>query len=159
MFAKLKKLFSKNTDNPYPCPFTEKIALYSKELDWGITINSEHNISMVFDMGEGRSQRVFMFLAGEVGGAPIVEITSPAADIKELGDKLDQDLMNELLKLNSKALNYGWTIETIDAESEYLCATSDQLLNSMDIGELQVAVYAVAGAADEMETRFGLDNF
>ena len=159
MLTKLKKLFSKQSYNPHPCPFTEKIALYCKELDWGITIDSERSISMVFDMGEGRSQRVFMFLAGEVAGAPVVEITSPAAEVKDLGDKLDQDLMNELLHLNSKALNYGWTIETINADSDYLCATSDQLLDSMDIGELEVAVYAVAGAADEMESRFGLDNF
>jgi len=84
---------------------------------------------------------------------------SPAAKLEDISDKLDQDLMNELLRLNAQATNYGWAIETIDDDGDYLIAASDQMLSTMDLGELRSAVYAVAFAADEMEEKFGLDRF
>lgn len=158
MLAKLKKWFSAEDENPYPNPFTNKILEYSKELGWNISINSDTNVSLGFELGEGRSQLVILFLAGEIAEQPIIQISSPAANLKDIEDKLDQDFMNELLRLNANTPNYGWALESID-EGEYLIASSDQMLNTMDLGELRAAVYAVTSAADEMEARFGLDNY
>ena len=159
MLKKLKQWLSPESENPYPSDFTNKILSQSKELGWQISINSETSASINFDMGEDRSQLVFMFLMGEIANQPIVQISSPAAKLEDISDKMDQDFMNELLRLNSQAINFGWSIETIEGEGDYLLAASDQLLNTMDVGELRMATYAVASAADEMENKFGLDRF
>jgi len=159
MLNKLKKWLSNDSENPFPCDFTNKVLEYSNELGWQISINSEISTSISFDMGEGRSQLVLIFLSGEIAEQPIIQVSSPAAKLEDISDKMDQDFMNELLRLNSQTVNYGWAVETIEDDGDYLIAASDQMLNTMDVGELRSAVYAVAHAADEMEEKFGLDRF
>lgn len=159
MLGKLKKWLSPESENPFPNDFTNKILKYSKELEWGISINSETNVALSFDMGEDRSQLVMIFLAGEIAGQQVIQVSSPAANLADIADKVDQDFLNELLVLNSQASNFGWAIEEIEDDGDYLVATSDQLLNTMDVGELRAAVGAVACSADEMEAKFGLDKF
>ena len=159
MLNKLKKWLSSGAENPFPSDFTNKILEYGNELGWQLSVNSETSISISFDMGEGRSQLVLIFLTGEIAEQPIVQISSPAANLEDIGDKMDQEFMNDLLRLNAQAANYGWAIETIEGEGDYLIAASDQILSTIDVGELRSSVYAVAFAADQMEETFGLDRF
>jgi len=159
MLKKLKKWLSDDSENPFPNDFTNKILEHSKELGWQLSINSETSIAISFDMGEGRSQLVLIFLTGEIAEQKIIQVSSPAAKLEDISDKMDQDFMNELLRLNAQAMNYGWSIETIEDDGDYLIAASDQILSTIDVGELRAAVYAVAYAADTMEDKFGLDRF
>jgi len=159
MLKKLKKWLSSEEENPFPNDFTNKMLKYAKELDWQLSINSETSISISFDMGEGRSQLVLIFLTGEIADQKIIQVSSPAAKLEDIGDKMDQEFMNELLRLNAASVNYGWAIETIEGEGDYLIAASDQILSTIDVGELRAAVYFVAFAADQMEEKFGLDRF
>ena len=159
MLGKLKKWLSAESENPFPNDFTNKILGYSKELGWNVAINSETQIVLSFDMGEGRDQIVMIFLAGEIAGQQVIQISSPAAKLEDIEDKLNQDFYNELLQLNAQASNYGWAIETIEGEGDYLIASSDQLLSTFDVGELRSSVAAVAYSADTMEAKFGLDKF
>jgi len=158
--SKLIKFFTSEDDNEFSCPFTDKVVKYGKELEWNsIEAHSETHITAGFSLEEDRTQVVHIFHTGEIAEQPLIQISSPVASLKEIGDKMDKDFMNELLTLNAGAPNYKWAIETIGEDEDYLIASSDQLLNTMDLGEFATAVYAVASAADKMESRFGLDNY
>ena len=159
MLKVIKKWLSGEDENQFPSPFTNKILQYCNALDWNVSIHSEMHITVGFSFDDDRTQLVHISHTGQIAEQEILQISSAVAKLDDIEDQLDQDFFNELLKLNALAPNYSWAIETIDEEVEYLVASSDQVLDTLDVNELAVAVYIVASAADEMESRFGLDNY
>lgn len=144
-------------ENPYPAPFTNKVLEIADHLGWKVTVNSDSYISMLFGLDDERSQLVHL-LSITVGGQQALQISSPAVNVKDIKEQDRRDLFNELLQRNSTATNFAWAI-TETKDSEILIANYELLLETMDVDELSSCVLNVAGVADELEARFGSDNF
>ncbi|CAA0113209.1 Uncharacterised protein [BD1-7 clade bacterium] len=145
--------------NPFPNTETDKIFSYALELGWTtLEAHSETYLVSDFALGDERYQRVHFFVRSISNDETIIQITSPAAPLSAVAAEDMQKFTNELLNKNSLSTNLGWAIEDI-GDTPHITATKELLFNTMDSAEFEHATYAIAFAADEMEARFGADNF
>lgn len=144
--------------NDHPSPFTEKVLSYAIELDWKISIESENHIVIGFTMDNDRTQMVHLVVVGEMTSGPVIQVSSPALKVTGNEEVFSKEFCAELLERNYSAPGYGWSIETV-GEDEYLVAMAEYMLDTMDIGEMATAVYAISSGADAMEERFGIDEY
>ena len=118
------------------------------------------HFAMGFDMGEGRSQRVFVRPSGvSPDGKEVVTILSPARSLtKGMFAGLSRQEAIDLLKLNENM--YFARFGIWETEREILIVASiDAILESLDAGEFESLARAVTFAADGYEAKFGGDSF
>jgi thiamine monophosphate kinase len=120
------------------------------------TVDKDGDFKMVFDVGEERSQVVFVMSATEeLGGVPIVEVWSPAYKGSEISDAV----LLQLLSDGNRRKIGGWEISASQGQifaifkaKIPLPALSPQFLRSVAGG--------VAAVADEIEGKvMGGDDF
>lgn len=117
------------------------------ELKLKYDVGPQGDFKLIFDVGEGRSQLVFVQSATEeYGGTRIREIWSPAFKVK--GD-LDAKLANELLLDSQERKIGGWQLMNLGEERLVIYAI--KLPDPKDGEELYRMINAVMLSADEME--------
>jgi len=166
VFSRVSTFFSGNEKseeelNPFQNPFTNKIVAYSKEIGWKFEVVSENTVRMLFEHDNGRTQLVLFSRQQSGNDTEVVSIHSPVIYLSTLRNS-DVDLkafFNELLVLNAESSNYKWAFTPVSEEDEVLIASVDLLLDTMDLKEMGMAVSAVSAVADQMEERFGVDEF
>lgn len=117
------------------------------------------HFAMGFDLGEGRSQMVFVEDTSRGNEHPVVTIFSPCLVLRKgMFGGVSKKMALELLRANEVIhfARYG----IIESESQSMIVASiDHLLDNLDPQEFEAAVYSVAFAADSYERRFGKDVF
>lgn len=117
------------------------------ELKLKYDIGPQGDFKLIFDVGEGRSQLVFVQSATEeYGGTKIREIWSPAVKVK--GD-LDAALANKLLADSQERKIGGWQLMNLG--DERLIVYSIKLPDPQNGEELYRMINAAMLSADEME--------
>lgn len=126
------------------------------ELKLKYDIGPQGDFKLIFDVGEGRSQLVFVQSATEeYGGSKIREIWSPALKVK--GD-LDAKLANQLLKDSQERKIGGWQLMTLGEDN--LIVYAIKLPDPKDGEELYRMINAAMLSADEMEKELtGKDEY
>ena len=142
--------------------FLETMKSHIEKLGWeSVDQVSEQTLRMGFDMGEGRTQMVFMThypVEGE-DRSDAIEISSAVVKMDGFPDgKLGKAMAEKLLRENSTMAFANWAIEET-SDGPYLVAMSGWLLDDLDPEELDMAVHIVAAVADKMEASLGVDNF
>jgi len=113
---------------------------------------SDFEVTADFDMGDKRTQRVWIGLVGEDSeGNLIISISSPAHRMRP-GQKLSLEFANQLLCENASLAHGAWAIRKTK-EYDYLVMFDTQIVGSMDPEELRASVVAVAARADQMEKK------
>lgn len=140
--------------------FISTITDYAEKLEITLNQENDHLFSLVFDMGEGRSQKVIIVHhEREADQSDIVEIASAVLKLDDLPDKkLGQDMAMKLLRENDTSLGANWAIDEAE-DSSHLVAMANWFLDDMDLEEFELSVYNVAGMADALESQLGVDNF
>mgnify|MGYP005836847323 CR=1 FL=1 len=111
-----------------------------------------------FDMGEGRTQYVWVRAVGTDGrGNLLVGIYSPALKMPE-GQLLSREAANELLRENINLAHGSWAIQKME-DGEYLVMFDTQIAQTMDPEEFAASVRGLAAAADAKEKSLGSDAF
>lgn len=138
--------------------FKKTIRKLGKELSWSIVEDSDRVMSMLFDMGEGRVQRV-MFFHHLVGEAELVAISSAVLKMDGMPDnKIGHDMAARLLRENDHYAFGNWAIDG-EGEDAHLIATARWWLDDLDKEEFEASVLSVSGMADGLEKTLGVDNF
>jgi len=147
--------------NPYPSSFTDKIITYCDQIGWKYEVTSEGSVKMLFIEDDDRSQMVFFNSQQSAKGTEVVCVSSPVVRLSTIHESgIDQKaLFNELLEQNGRSTNYRWAFTPFGEDDELLIACVDLLLETMDEREMGAAVSAVSSVADQMESRFGVDEF
>lgn len=148
-----------NNENPHPNAFTNRVCDIASEIGWSVNVVSDSMIVTHFEMDEDRSQLVYLFSGETKKGLKTISVSSPAVKLASLGDTDKKELFNELLVMNGQSVNYAWAISEFKEGEELLTANVDLLLDTLDTRELGSAIAATADVADELEKRFGLDDF
>lgn len=140
--------------------FINTVTDYAEKLEITLTQENDHFFSFLFNMGEGRSQKVVIYHhEREKDKSDIVEIASAVLKIDELPDKkIGQDMAMKLLRENDSSLGAKWAVDAND-ESSHLVAMANWFLDDMDLEEFEMSVYSVAGMADALESQLGVDHF
>ena len=116
------------------------------------------NVTLVFDMGSGRSQRVWVRALGtDAAENLIIGFFSPVLQLPT-DEMLGQKAANELLRENAKLAHGAWAIQNT-TDGEYLVATDTQIAQTMDHQEFEASVRALAATADAKERELGADVF
>lgn len=116
------------------------------------------NVTVLFDMGEGRSQRVWVRALGtDAGDNLIVGFFSPVLQVPQ-GEMIGQKAANELLRENATLAHGAWAIQKTK-DGEYLVAFDTQIAQTMDPKEFEASVRAMAAVADLKEKDLGHDLF
>jgi hypothetical protein len=117
---------------------------------------------MMFEMDDDRSQMVIINGVETNDGNEVVTIQSAVLKLEGLPNQmLGGDMAKKLLRENSQMALAKWSIDETQ-DGKYLVATSNwylDTLDTLDAEEFYRAVRVVAGAADEMESTLGVDNF
>ncbi len=115
-------------------------------------------IVVPFDMGEGRTQNVWVRALGTDGGGNLlVGIYSPALKMPE-GQLLSREAANGLLRENVNLAHGAWAIQKME-DGEYLVLFDTQIAQTMDPEEFTASVRSLAAAADAKEKSLGSDAF
>ncbi|CAA0085103.1 Uncharacterised protein [BD1-7 clade bacterium] len=139
--------------------FHNTINQHTAALGWTTDTEGEDLISLLFDMGEGRSQRVVIAHHDLGNGTQIVEVSSAVLKMDGLPNhQLGREMAITLLKENAQKPFSNWAIDG-EGETAHLVATSRWLLSDLDKEELHHAVVIVAGMADRLEEQLGVDHF
>jgi hypothetical protein len=114
---------------------------------------------MGFDLGEGRSQGVYVRDTSKDGDTPIITVFSPCLVVKKgLFSGISKEMAIDLLRRNEDVhfARFGiW-----DSDKEHMVVASiDHLLETLDPEEFEASVYHVAMAADLYEREHGRDEF
>jgi len=119
----------------------------------------EVRLVLGFDMGEGRSQRVYVRDTSRSQEHPVVTIFSPCLVVKKgLFRGISKNQAMELLRANEAIhfARYGvYETETYSM----VVASIDHLLDKLDPDEFEASVLSVAHAADSYEKKLGKDDF
>ena len=116
------------------------------------------NATLVFYMGSGRSQRVWVRALGtDAAKNLIVGFFSPVLQLPT-GEMLGQKAANELLRENATLAHGAWAIQNTN-DGEYLVATDTQIAQTMDHQEFEASVRGLAATADAKERELGADVF
>jgi len=135
--------------------FVEKIAA---EAGLKVIKRSHTLVIVLFNMGEGRKQNVFVKPLGlDHKGNLVIGFSSPALQMPA-DQLLSQDVANDLLRKNTKFAHGSWGIER-QGENDYLVAFSTQLAHTMQPQEFEAIVRMLSRAADDMEKKLGVDLF
>lgn len=119
----------------------------------------ENSVRMMFEMDDDRSQMVIINGVETNDGNEVVTIQSAVLKLEGLPNQmLGGDMAKKLLRENSQMALAKWSIDETQ-DGKYLVATSNWYLETLDAEEFYRAVRVVAGAADEMESTLGVDNF
>jgi len=138
--------------------FLKKIPALLQEIGWSCNTEDPETLSMMFDMGEGRSQKVVFFYHTS-GDAQLVAISSAVLQMDGLPDnQIGTEMAANLLRQNEEFAFANWAVDG-EGEDAYLIATSRWWLDDLDKEELEASVLAVAKMADDMEKTLGVDNF
>lgn len=144
--------------NPHPNDFTDKILAFAQELEWKVAVEAEDCVVAVFQIDEQRSQGVYYFSQTLSSGEQVVEVHSPAVELNNVDDQQWAALSNQLLHENNHSANSGWAIESI-GDKEYIVSVKELLLDTMDCDEFSYASVSVCTSADNLEQKFGGDQF
>lgn len=140
--------------------FIDTVMGYAEKLEITINQENEHLLSMMFDMGEGRSQKVIIYHheRGE-DQSDVVEIASAVLKVDDLPDaKVGQEMATKLLRENDHSLGAKWAIDKSE-DSSHLVAMANWFLDDMDLEEFELSLYNVAFMADNLESQLGVDNY
>lgn len=119
------------------------------ELDLKYEIGPNGDFKLIFDVGEGRSQLVFIQSEMEsYGGSKIREIWSPVMKVK---GPLAADLANQLLVDSQDRKVGGWQV--MDLGEDRLVVYAIKLPDPKEKEELFRMINAVMLSADEMEKK------
>jgi hypothetical protein len=113
-----------------------------------------------FDMGQGRSQTVYIRHAGRIPtGQDVICFMSPCLNVKRgLFSGLSRRKAVDLLRRNSIML-FGFYALVPMQECDVLMVCSSQIVDTMEIEELSTHVRACAMFADGYEREHGRDEF
>lgn len=139
--------------------FKRIINQHCQALEWHIHQRSDTQFSLDFDMGEGRSQQVQMFLQVSGSDRALVEVSSAVMNLKGLPEqKLGQEMALRLLRENATRPFGNWALDK-NGDDTHLVATSRWLLDELDKEELQLSTLVVSAMADAMEAQMGVDHY
>lgn len=140
--------------------FFEAIKQHADKLEITLNEDNESICSVMFDMGEGRSQRVIIcHHPSKDGSNDLVEISSAVLDLASMPDnKIGLEMATKLLRENDASLCANWAIDK-GSDSCHLVATARWWLDEMDTEEFEVSLFNVALMADQLESTLGVDNF
>lgn len=113
-----------------------------------------------FDMGNGRSQMVYIAHVGQTGdGKDVISFMSPCMTVKRgLFGGLSKRRAVHLLRLNSQMLFGCFALYTFQNE-DVLMVSSSQIVDTMEVEEFSSHLQACAQLADAYEQKVGQDNF
>ncbi|MFG0330618.1 MAG: hypothetical protein ACF8PN_12060 [Phycisphaerales bacterium] len=113
-----------------------------------------------FDMGNGRSQSVYLTHCGATpDGHDVVSFMSPCMAIeKGLMKGVSKTMALDLLRRNSNLLFAHFAIEQMPG-GEILVVTSNQIVDTMEVEEFRNHILCVASIADAFEREIGRDMF
>lgn len=139
--------------------FHEIIGRHAEQLGVNLKVDNERMISAMFDMGEGRTQRVLVLHhPSEDGTKDIVEIASAVLDLSGMPDQqIGAAMALKLLRENDSTLCASWAIDKVGGC--HLVAMGNWWLDEMDADEFGTTLYGVAAMADNLERQLGVDNF
>jgi hypothetical protein len=138
--------------------FVDWFATIAATAELNIEAQSEEVATISFNMGEGRSQTVWVSPMGDdPAGNTLIAVSSPALKMPG-GQQLGQKTANDLLREKSGIFHGAWCIQTV-GDDEYLVCQDTQIAQTLDANELSASVHAVAWMADEMEKKLNVDNF
>lgn len=127
--------------------------LRSRETDDG------EMIVIGFDMGEGRSQQVFIRSVGNWAGHDVIEFQAPCRRLRKgFMQGLGKNEALDLLRRNAKMLFGHFSLYTFDDE-ELLFVCSPQIVDTMEVEEFTAHVRACCLTADAYEKECGSDEF
>lgn len=148
-------MYNPGQDGASFAEFVEKIAT---EAGLKVIKRSHTLVIVLFDMGEGRKQNVFVKPLGlDHKGNLVIGFSSPALQMPA-DQMLSQDVANDLLRRNAKFAHGSWAIER-QGENDYLVAFNTQLAHTMQPQEFEAIVRVLSRAADNMEKTLGVDLF
>ena len=135
--------------------FVEKIAA---EAGLKVIKRSHTLVIVLFNMGEGRKQNVFVKPLGlDNKGNLVIGFSSPAFQMPT-AQMLSQDVANDLLRRNATLAYGSWAIAR-EGENDYLVVRDTQLAHTMQPQEFEATVRSLSQAADAMEKTLGVDLF
>lgn len=117
----------------------------------------DEDFAMLFDLGDDRSQAVYVKPTGTFEDSTIVTFFSPAHIVAKGGmfkKGLSREAAIELLTANENMMFARFGLWTSDEEDTIVCSV-DALLESMDPEEFSQFAHRVAHAADDYEAAHG----
>lgn len=113
-----------------------------------------------FDMGNGRSQVVYLHPCGQsFEGQDVICFMSPCMSVKKgLLKGLSKKVASNLLQRNSCLKTGAFAIVNFD-NIDLLVVRSTQIVDTMEVEEFRMHVNACAVIADEYEREHGTDVF
>ena len=112
-----------------------------------------------FDMGEGRSQLVYIRDTSRSQEHPVITIFSPCLVVKKgLFRGISKSTAMDLLRTN-EAIHFARYGLYETSTYSMVVASIDHLLDKLDAEEFEASVLSVAHAADSYEKKLGKDDF
>jgi len=113
-----------------------------------------------FDMGQGRSQTVYITPVGQTpAGEDLVCFMSPCQTVKKgLLGSMPKNQAVDLLRRNSQLITGSFAIQQF-GDTDILVVRSTQIVDTMEIEEFKFHANFVAIIADEYEREHGTDVF
>jgi hypothetical protein len=113
-----------------------------------------------FDMGNGRSQAVYIMPIGQApGGEEMVSFISPCQRMKKgLLGSMSKSQAVDLLKRNANLIAGCFAIQSV-GDVDVLVFRSTQIVDTMEIEEFKFHLNLVGFIADEYEREHGTDVF
>jgi hypothetical protein len=146
------------SQTPQQMSFSDFIRNVAARAGMTVRVSSPEQVIVPFDMGDGRSQNVFVRLLGKTNeGHFIVGMFSPALKLPA-GQPLGQKTANDLLRRNGTLPHGNWAIVTIDNE-DYLGMFDTHIAATMQPEEFRSSAYTLSRVADDMEKQLGSDSF
>jgi hypothetical protein len=126
----------------------------------GMIDEDGQHFAMGFDLGEGRSQTIYIHPTKVTPeNKQVVTFMSPCLVVRKgFMSGLSKDQALELLLMNQNIPFARFGIMEFDSEN-LVVASVDHLLETLDPDELRNSAYCVAMAADSYEQHYGKDDF
>jgi hypothetical protein len=121
---------------------------------------NQHCLACHCDMGNGRTQMIFIFHMGATPeGQDIVAFSSPCVQLQDDG-RGGWISINpaDLLRMNSQLVWGSFAVETA-GDKQYLVVRDTQIVDTMEVEEFRAHLGLVSRIADDYESRFGVDIF
>jgi len=116
-------------------------------------------LAVPMDMGDGRSQVVFIAHIGELGGLDVVEFRAPCQRLKKgFLNGLGKNDAIDLLRRNARLLVGHFSLYSFENE-ELLMVCSPQIVDTMEVEEFNAHIRACCAIADAYEKEHGVDEF
>jgi hypothetical protein len=143
---------------PQGASFSDFVRNIAARASMTVRVVNPEQVIVPFDMGDGRSQNVFVRLLGKTGeGHFIVGMFSPTLKLAS-GQPLGQKTANDLLRRNGTLPHGNWAIVTIDNE-DYLGMFDTHIASTLDPEEFKSSAFTLSRVADDMEKQLGSDSF